>query len=66
MTSQKELYAKYESDLKELQSKCTHIEISDWLTEYWAPGHSTDRKVKVCMCCGFIVDATKSNFFEIL
>ena len=38
---------------------------SDWMEEQWAPGHSTGRKVKVCLRCNKNMDSTptgKINF----
>jgi len=55
MNKAKELYAKYEADLKELQENCPHTEESDWMNEYWAPGHSSNFRVKTCKECGKIV-----------
>ena len=54
----KDLYEKYQADMAELQSKCIHENVSDWLDEYWAPGHGTGSKVKVCEICGKTVDRT--------
>lgn len=46
-----ELKNKYEEDLKNLQENCPHSSISDWVDEYWAPGHSTFKKIKYCRIC---------------
>lgn len=52
----KELYEKYQSDLAELQSKCTHPKKSDWMQQQWAPAHSTGYTVRVCEICGMVID----------
>lgn len=36
--------------IKELQRRCKHKKIK-WMDEWWAIGHSTGRKVKVCLIC---------------
>lgn len=52
----KELYSKYQSDLEELQSSCTHELLSDWMQQEWAPGHFTGGQVKVCVRCEKIIE----------
>jgi len=52
----KELYEKYQSDLKKLQSRCKHVKQSDWISEQWAPAHLTGYMVKVCERCNKVVD----------
>jgi len=39
--------------VKELREKCEHKkeDISDWMTYYWAPGHSSGVEVKICNRC---------------
>jgi len=51
----KELYEKYEKDLKDLQDNCKHGDVSDWLTYYWAPGHSNS-EAKQCNICHKIME----------
>jgi len=49
----KELRAKLEKDLKELQDQCPHTN-SKWMNHEWAPGHCSG-VVKVCNCCDKIL-----------
>ena len=49
--TQKSLYEKYQFDLAKLQKRCKHKEVSDWMIECWAPGHSTGHEVQVCLIC---------------
>jgi len=46
----KELRAKFEQDLKNLQDNCPHIDESGWMDYMWAPGH-LGPPVKVCNTC---------------
>lgn len=57
MKTQKQLYEKYLSDLTELQNRCMHSKIYDWMEQQWAPGHSTGKEVRVCENCGAIVES---------
>lgn len=51
MITAQQLKDKYESDLKQLQQDCKHGDISDWMSEAWAPGHLTGACVKCCNVC---------------
>ena len=53
----KELRAKFEADLKQLQDTCKHKEISDWMEYHWAPGHCSG-KVKICKKCEKTIEST--------
>lgn len=52
---------KYEADLKTLKENCKHPDISDWMKQEWAPGHSTGSLVKICNVCWSKVDE-KNDF----
>ena len=39
METAKEMRARHKRELKELQERCLHPEVSDWLLQEWAPGH---------------------------
>jgi hypothetical protein len=58
----KELRDKHRREIEEFQKKCKHSDISGWIDEWWAPGHSTGKQVKVCNICEKVVEATKSTF----
>jgi len=51
MVTAQELKDKYKKDLKKLQDNCKHEDVSDWIQEYWAPGHMSDFEVKICNIC---------------
>jgi hypothetical protein len=38
---------------------CPHTDETDWMEEWWAPGHSTGRKVKVCANCNKVKHAKR-------
>ena len=56
MSKFKDLIKKHEKEIKQLQKNCKHKKITDWLSEYWAPGHLTMRQVKICKECNKIVE----------
>jgi hypothetical protein len=61
MNAAARLYEDYQQRLKQLQDKdCLHTEETDWMEEWWAPGHSTGRKVKVCANCNKVMQAKRS------
>ena len=39
-------------EIEELQANCKHEKSTDWMEEWWAPGHSTGMVVKQCARCG--------------
>jgi hypothetical protein len=57
MSKIEELRKKHKKEIDDLQKKCKHEKISDWLQECWAPGHLTMRSVKICLECNKIVEA---------
>jgi hypothetical protein len=46
------LRKKHQKEIDNLQKRCKHKKVTDWLDEYWAPGHSSFRQVKICEECG--------------
>jgi len=55
MKTYKQLEKQFESDVEELQKNCKHEDISDWIEEWWAVGHSTGHRIKVCNICNKII-----------
>lgn len=47
----KQMVRRHEKEITELQKKCPHKKISDWIDFMWAPGHFAGQ-VKVCEFCG--------------
>ena len=58
----KELREKHKKEIEEFQNKCKHPEISSWIDEWWAPGHSSGRQVKLCNICEKIIKTTTPSF----
>jgi hypothetical protein len=56
METAQQLRDKFQADLKALQASCTHPEVTDWIEEQWAPGHSVGTKVKVCLVCEKVIE----------
>jgi len=52
----KEMQARHEKEIEELQNNCSHGDISSWLPFMWAPGHQSG-EVRVCNICGKIMDS---------
>ena len=50
-----DLRIKHLEEIAELQTYCTHKNITGWIDEEWAPGHSYG-KVRVCKNCDKIID----------
>jgi len=47
----------FENVVKELQSKCKHPKKGVyWADEWWAFGHGTGRKLKICSFCNKIIE----------
>jgi hypothetical protein len=55
MNAAERLYEQYQRDLKRLQEACPHDHLTDWMEEWWAPGHSTGRSVRACANCNKVV-----------
>ena len=70
MNAAERLYEQYQRDLRHLQDTCPHEHLTDWMEEWWAPGHSTGRKVRACANCNKVVETTRrcqvchGEFFE--
>lgn len=54
---------RHKEEIEELQLKCKHRKLTDWMEEQWAPGHSSGRKVKLCKFCNKVIK-TKGLFDE--
>jgi hypothetical protein len=63
MNAAQKLYTEYQEKLKQLQQSCPHDKLSDWMEEWWAPGHATDFEVRVCENCEEVV-SRKTTCFE--
>jgi len=55
METIQEMKRRHQREIRELQTKCPHKEVSDWMRECWAPGHSTAFEVKVCRNCEKVI-----------
>lgn len=51
-----DMQQRHKKEIKELQERCTHNNISDWMDFMWALGHFTGRQVKICNVCGKEID----------
>jgi len=60
MDTQPRTYRDLDTAFKEavetLRATCTHDDVSDWMEEYWAAGHSTCCSIKVCALCEVVVE----------
>jgi hypothetical protein len=59
MNAAQRLYEQYQKDLKHLQETCPHEQLTDWMEEWWAPGHSTEREVRACTNCDKVLQARR-------
>lgn len=59
----KTLLEEYNLKLKQLQDECKHENVTDWMPQYWAPGHTGGQMVKVCEICGKVVDTRKQQVY---
>jgi hypothetical protein len=48
---------RHAEEIKNFERSCKHGKLSDWMEEWWAPGHSTGIMVRVCKRCGKIVES---------
>jgi len=46
----------FKEAVETLRATCTHDDVSDWMEEYWAAGHSTCCSIKVCASCEVVVE----------
>jgi len=44
----KQLKRKFKKDVEKLQRDCPH-KSTKWYDEYWAPGHSSEKRSKFCL-----------------
>lgn len=63
MENIEDMRIRHKEEIEALQSKCKHKDLSDWMNEYFAPGHSSGRIVKICNFCGQTVK-TKGLYGE--
>ena len=54
MEDVRQMRARHQVELEELQENCLHKEISDWIDYYWAPAHCGG-KVRICNFCDKIM-----------
>ena len=55
MKTYNELKEEFDKNVEDLQSKCKHEDVSDWMAEWWAIEHPTGWQVKVCNICDKVV-----------
>lgn len=55
MKAAEKLYKEYQEQLRQLQEECPHTDQTDWMEEWWALGHSTGRRVKICTNCNKVL-----------
>ena len=60
MKTYKQLKREFDKKVKELQAKCPHKR-TKWMEHWWAIGHSTGTRVKVCLRCNKILVETRRN-----
>lgn len=51
MTSYSRLKRDFERRVKELQKKCPHKNLTEWLEEHWAIAHPTGFQIRHCKRC---------------
>ena len=59
MSAAQKLHEQYQRELRQLQETCPHAQITDWIEEWWAPGHDTGREVRTCTNCEKFVQARR-------
>jgi len=55
METYEQLEREFDKKVKELQAKCPHKRF-EWMNEWWAIGHSTGSRVKICKRCNKILE----------
>lgn len=60
MNAADKLYQQYQRDLRQLQDSCPHEQLTDWVEEWWAPDHSTGRRVRTCTNCNLVLMAQRA------
>jgi hypothetical protein len=59
----KTLLEDYQAKLKQLQEECRHENVSDWMPQYWAPGHTGGQMVRVCEVCAKVVETKNQQVY---
>ncbi len=49
------LHEEYQQRLRALQESCPHLALTEWMEQWWAPGHSTGRRVQLCAECDKVI-----------
>jgi hypothetical protein len=62
MENAKEMNERHAKEMKTLQEKCEHKNISDWIRYEYAPGHGCG-EVKVCKFCDKITETSWDNLY---
>jgi hypothetical protein len=52
----KKLENEYNKKLKLLQKKCPHKRKTNWIEQFWAPGHSSNVWFRKCKRCDLILE----------
>lgn len=55
MKTYNELKKEFDKKVEDIQSKCKHEDVSDWIGESWAIAHKTGWQVKICNICNKVV-----------
>ena len=61
MENIKEMRQRHKEEIENLQSMCSHPEISDWMPYMWAPGHFSGN-VRICKFCGKTIERQNGKF----
>jgi len=61
MVTYNQLKKEFNKKVESLQSSCKHKNLTPWLEEWWAPGHSTGNVVKICRKCNKVIKKTNSS-----
>ncbi len=59
MNAAQRLREQYRRELQSLQEGCPHEQLTEWMEEWWAPGHSTEREVRTCANCDKVVEVRR-------
>jgi len=55
MKTYNELKEEFDKNVEDLQNKCKHEDVNDWIVEWWAVAHATGWQIKVCNICNKVV-----------
>ena len=53
---------RHKGEIEQLQKRCKHKKLSNWMELYWAVAHSTGSMVKTCSFCGKIIKRKALKF----